>query len=155
MRSICVISSLLMVFFSSCNRDNIYSHEETIPGDMWSYNDSLTYEFEVEDTALLYSMQLDVTHNDNFPYENLYVQIRSVYPDKSVKNDVLSLEFADESGGWMGSRNGNNYIAPIALQPVAKFRQSGKYRMTFFQNSRIDSIAGIHSLKLNVDKQKI
>jgi len=143
-----------MVFFSSCNRGNIYSHEEEIKGGTWSYKDSLTYQFEIDDTAQLYSMQLNVLHDNNFPYENLYVKIRSVYPDKSIKNDVLSLEFADETGGWMGEKEGKKFLAPIALQPIAKFSQKGKYSMTFYQNSRIDSVPGIHSLELSVDKQK-
>lgn len=153
MRSFFVIAALVMVFFSSCNRGNIYTHEEEINGYIWTYRDSLSYEFEIKDTAQLYSMQLNVLHDNDLPYENLYVKIRSVYPDKLVKNDVLSLEFADESGTWMGEKEGEKYLAPIALQPIAKFSQTGLYKMVFYQNSRRDSVPGIHSLELSVDKQ--
>jgi len=140
--------------FSSCDRTTIYQQEEQITGDIWKYSDSLSFSFEIPDTAQLYSMQLDVRHNDDFPYENCYVRIRSIYPDRTVKNDVLSLEFADQSGAWMGEKSGKYLLAPIALQPVARFRQAGRYTMVFFQDTRRDSLPGLHSMELRIDKKK-
>lgn len=138
----------------SCSNTNIYNQKEEISGEIWEYSDSLTYSFEIKDTAQLYTMQLNVEHDDKLPFENCYVKINSIYPDNSRKSDILSLEFADESGTWMGKQDGSNYIAPIALQPIAKFNQTGKYTMVFYQNSRVDSLNGIHSLELRVDKKE-
>jgi len=144
---------IAVVSVSSCT-GNIYNHEEKIPNDIWRYADSLNFEFEIPDTAQLYMMELDVRHTDAFPWENCYVKIRSTYPDKTVKTDILSLEFADPSGNWMGEKKGDYIVAPIALQPIAKFKEKGKYQMTFFQDTRRDSIPGIHSLKLKISKLK-
>ena len=99
-------------------------------------------------------MILNVTHDNDLPYENFYVKINSIYPDKTRKTDILSLEFADESGTWMGKKSGDNFLAPIALQPIAKFKKIGIYKMIFYQNSRIDSLKGIQSLELEIDKKR-
>ncbi len=144
---------LPVILLTSCS-GNIYNEERKIAGDVWEYSDSLRFDFEIPDTAQLYTMELDVKHTDGFPYENCYVRIKSVYPDKTVKDDVLSLEFADETGMWMGEKSGNAWLAPIAIQPIAKFRQSGKYSMTFFQDTRQDSLPGIESLRLKISKFK-
>ncbi|MBP7541584.1 MAG: hypothetical protein KA802_16810, partial [Saprospiraceae bacterium] len=77
----------------------------------------------------------------------------SIYPDQTSKNDVLSLEFADDSGTWMGEKDGNYLKAPIAIQPIAKFKKAGKYTMVFYQNSRVDSLKGINSLELILNKK--
>jgi len=142
-----------VIAFSSCT-GNIYSHEEQLAEDTWGYNDSLTYTFSIPDTAQLYTMELDVKHTDAFPFENCYVKIKSRYPDKTTKVDVLSLEFADPSGSWMGEKSGDYLLAPIAIQPVAKFKEKGTYSMTFFQNTRRVILPDIHSLKLKINKLK-
>lgn len=144
----------LVLIFSSCNNINIYTEKREVRDGIWKYADSLSYSFEIKDTAQLYTMQLNVEHDDKLPYENCYVKINSVYPDKTRKSDILSLEFADETGTWMGKREGSHYVAPIALQPIAKFNKAGNYQMVFYQNSRVDSLSGIHSLELVIDKKK-
>ncbi|HMY85500.1 MAG TPA: gliding motility lipoprotein GldH [Saprospiraceae bacterium] len=144
---------LPVILLTSCS-GNIYNEERKIAEGIWEYNDSLRFDFEIPDTAQLYTMELDVKHRDEFPYENCYVRIKSLYPDKTLKDDRLSLEFADETGMWMGEKSGGSWLAPIAIQPVAKFRQPGKYSMIFFQDTRQDSLPGIESLRLKIARYK-
>jgi gliding motility-associated lipoprotein GldH len=141
-----------VIAFSSCT-GNIYSHEEQLAEDTWGYNDSLTYTFSIPDTAQLYTMELDVKHTDAFPFENCYVKIKSRYPDKTTKVDVLSMNLPTFRQ-LDGEKSGDYLLAPIAIQPVAKFKEKGTYSMTFFQNTRRDSLPGIHSLKLKINKLK-
>lgn len=138
----------------SCKQDTIYRQKLDINSNYWRYNDSLKFSFEIADTSLKYSIELDVMHRDSFPFENCYVQIKSTYPDKKVKSDMLSLEFADETGKWLGKSKGENLLVPIALQPIAKFKDPGHYEMTFFQNTRVDSLPGILSLEMIIQKLK-
>ncbi|HQW55802.1 MAG TPA: gliding motility lipoprotein GldH [Saprospiraceae bacterium] len=145
---------LIFSLFISCNSDQIYSNKITLDSPYWLYKDSLKYEFTITDTAQNYTMELDVNHIDTFGFENCYVQIHSVYPDGTSKNDVLSLEFADASGQWLGKNSGSKWLVPIALQPVARFKQTGKYTMAFYQHNRVDSLAGIESMKLMISKLK-
>lgn len=145
-------AGLFAMVLSSCGNPVIYSHEHTFAGDLWAYEDSVSYEFEVKDTASLYEINLNVIHSDAFSFENLYVQINSTYPDNTTKQDVLSLEFADESGIWMGKDEGDYLKAPIALQPRAHFNKTGKYRMVFHQFSRRDSLPGMHAMELELVK---
>ena len=153
MKMIYLFSMAVIMTLVSCNGGNIYTEKIEIKDDVWTYSDSLKYSFEIKDTAQLYTMQLNVRHNEEFPFENCYVKIHSIYPDQTSKNDVLSLEFADDSGTWMGEKDGNYLKAPIAIQPIAKFKKAGKYTMVFYQNSRVDSLKGINSLELILNKK--
>ena len=110
----------------SCKQDTIYRQKLDINSNYWRYNDSLKFSFEIADTSLKYSIELDVMHRDSFPFENCYVQIKSTYPDKKVKSDMLSLEFADETGKWLGKSKGENLLVPIAFQTTVDRDLIGK-----------------------------
>lgn len=147
-RQLSYILPILILFLSSCDNSEVYRKKKEISKSWWLYNDSIPFEFEIKDTSKIYSLELDVIHSDTFPYENSYVKILSLYPNDTLKQDILSLEFADNNGMWLGKKSGDNYFVPIALQPRAKFKLPGKYSMTFLQNNRIDSLPGIQSMEL-------
>jgi gliding motility-associated lipoprotein GldH len=142
--------ALLTILLSSCDNSVIYREKKEIKSPYWTYADSVRFDFDIKDTSKLYSLELDVIHSDTFPSENCYVRILSKYPNDTLKSDVLSLEFADQNGLWMGKAHGDDYLVPIALQPVAKFKIPGKYSMTFLQNNRIDSLPGIRSMEMYI-----
>ena len=143
---------LCLFVICGCNQDTIYRQKIEIPGPFWLYGDSVRFTFDIPDTSLHYAIELDVVHRDSFPFENCYVKINSIYPDKKVKSDVLSLEFADGEGNWLGKPQSGDLWVPIALQPVAKFKTAGHYEMVFYQHTRVDSLPGIKSLEMVIEK---
>lgn len=139
---------VIVLVLSACKNDVIFTSTHVMPNSKWTYADSLVFDFEIKDTSKVYALDLNVTHQDTFPYENLYIKVHSKYPNGIQKSDILSLEFADGSGQWMGKSSGSGYLAPIAFQPKAIFKIPGLYHMAIYQNSRKDTVGGIEKIEL-------
>jgi gliding motility-associated lipoprotein GldH len=142
---------IVILGFGSCSDSKpLYSELAEIGGAGWAINDSLKFGFEVIDTAALYHLLLEVKHDAEYDWENVYVQILTAFPDDSVKVDVLSLELADGYGGWLGHCSGDKCALEIPLQQRVRFPLPGQYGLTFVQYMREEVVPGILGLRLSV-----
>lgn len=141
-------------FIISCNSKEIYTHSYTMEG-VWTYADSLVFEYEIQDTMSPYNLVLAVKHSIDFPYENTYIQASTVFPDGHRVTNPVSLELADDHGQWVGNCSGSFCNAEIELASNAYFKASGKYKLVFSQFSRIDSLKGIEAIKFTINQSDI
>lgn len=137
----------------SCSDREIYSSQQEV-NPSWSHDDSVAFTFDIQDTVQAYEMILDVDHSTAFGYQNLYVKTTTIFPDKEIKEDVLSLDIGNPKGGWNGDCSGENCIAHIGLQPNIKFKQAGNYTLKIAQHSREKSLSGVNSMTLRINKSK-
>jgi len=139
------------IFLTSCHNEKIlYSKSEEIGKDGWAFNDPITFSFTAEDTTQAYDLNLEITHDKNYSWQNLYVEIETKFPGDSLKTDVLSLELSDGIGGWEGRCQGKTCRILIPLRRHFRFPLPGEYGLTFVQDMRQDLVPGIHGLGLTV-----
>jgi gliding motility-associated lipoprotein GldH len=144
---------LLSAALGSCKQSVVY--EETFeidPQQGWPYADSLTYAFSIADTQQLYNLYLTLDHLVDYPYQNLYINIRTVFPDGKDLAQVLSLELSDKQGFWQGDCNSEDCELRIPIQEEAYFNQPGDYRIVVEQYMRTDSLRGLQSIGLQLEK---
>jgi len=142
---------LVFILLGSCHKEKIlYSKLEEIGKDGWAFNDPIAFSFTTEDTTLTYDLNLEITHDKNYAWQNLYVQIETRFPGDSLKTDVLSLEFSDGFGGWEGRCSGKTCRLRIPLQRLIRFPFPGEYGLTFIQYMRQEQVPGIYGLQLTV-----
>ena len=141
----------ILIFLSACNKEKIlYSKSEEIGKQGWAYNDPITFSFSAMDTTQVYDLNLEITHDREYAWQNLYVRIQTSFPGDSIKTDVLSLEFSDGIGGWAGSCSGKTCDLTIPLQKHVKFPLPGEYALKFEQYMRQEIVPGILGLQLTV-----
>lgn len=144
---------LLTTAVWSCRQSVVY--EETFdidPQQGWPYADSLTYAFSIADTQQIYNLYLEVDHLVDYPYQNLYINVRTVFPDGEDIAQVLSLELSDKQGFWQGDCNSKACNLRIPIQEGAYFNQFGDYRIVIEQYMRTDSLRGLQSIGLQLEK---
>jgi gliding motility-associated lipoprotein GldH len=144
---------LLSATFWSCRQSIVY--EETFeinPQLGWPYADSLTYAFSIADTQEIYNLYLEIDHLIDYPYQNLYINIRTVFPNGEDLAQVLSLELSDKQGFWQGDCNSKDCNLRIPIQEEAYFNQPGDYRIVVEQYMRTDSLRGLRSIGLLLEK---
>ena len=141
---------LLFSMWSGCRADYISEQQQEIPSGIWTYADSITLSFSVEDTSRLYRLEGLVTHSDEYGYQNLYVDIHTNYPSGKRSQQPLSIDLADNSGRWYGNCRGGACRINIDLQPKVKFDETGTYRLVFHQYMRKESIEGIESIGIRL-----
>ena len=142
----------LLFLLYGCSDSIVYDHSVPIVDGIWTYNNYVPFEFEIEDTSSLYRLNLEVNHSTDYTFQNLYVKFRTSYPSDSVREDIVSLELADENGLWNGTCRGGNCSVSIPLQEKTFFQSQGKYGIQLEQYMRQDSLEGIYSISLSLEK---
>lgn len=135
----------------SCS--TVYDQTTIIENGVWADDNSIEFEFEVQDTSILYDIFVEVNHDVDYAYQNVYCLVETFELDNRVREDLCSLELADSKGNWKsedcGDENCNRKI-PFIIK--TQFNKLGVHKIIFKQNTRTKNLEGLNSLRLLVEK---
>jgi gliding motility-associated lipoprotein GldH len=132
----------------------LYEKVYTIPEEQWSFSDSLDFAFEIKDTDVKYNMYLDIIHHPDYPFQNMYVLIHSIFPDGRRVTDQQSLELQEKGGTWIGGCRGSSCEVRFIMREKLRFEEAGLYTIVLQQYSRRDPMEGIKKVGLVLEKDK-
>jgi gliding motility-associated lipoprotein GldH len=141
-----------LVGICACNSDTLYKSEIVLPEEGWVRTSPVSYDIEIQDTSVFYEMMLDVKAKESYRYQNLYVNIETLFPDGKTEKDIVSLELGTPGGKWHGKCSSGACNVPVQLQQLFKFPQKGQYKISLHQFTRIDTIKDLSSLTLSINK---
>lgn len=145
------IAGLLLL--TGCTRsDEIASASWEWPDHQWLAGDAKSMDITVHDTAQLFRLDLDIRHNTDYPYQNVYIRTVTRYPSGREVASVTSLELADAGGQWAGDCAGKKCALSLPLQERFTFPEPGTYTWTIEPYMRMDTVAGIRSLAIACSK---
>lgn len=145
-----ILFLLIAIAMSSCGPKTIYADVQELDEAFWGYNDTLTFEFKIEDTLGFYDIVLEVDHFREFDWANLYTYVETTFPNDTVVGQVLSLELSDKLGQWLGDCDASDCEVDILLSSNKKFKHKGQHRISIVQESRSASILGVSKVGLRV-----
>jgi gliding motility-associated lipoprotein GldH len=145
---------LIAVLFQSCDRNRIYEHNVQISDQLWDSTEKVVCEVDVKDTLSPTTFYINVRHADGYPYSNLYMFIRTDFPNGKKALDTLECILADESGKWLGKGLGDIYDCQIPFKRRVRFPMSGKYIFTLQQAMRVDKLPLILDVGLRIEKME-
>jgi gliding motility-associated lipoprotein GldH len=134
-----------------CGSKVILDKEETVPSD-WTKSKNVPFELVVEDTSKMYEILLDLNTAVDFQFENLYVKLKTKFPDNKIIEDLVSFEINDKNGEPLGKCSSSVCNTPIVLQERIKFPQLGTYSINLEQHSRLDTLNGVLSMRIKVSE---
>ncbi len=137
----------------ACNSSVYYEQSINFPDGVWQYDNVANFEFEIQDTEQRFDLILDVNHSVDYRFENNYVKIHTSFPEGNKTEDQLSLELTDNLDQWQGECNSKRCVASILLQENVYFKVAGKYQIGIEQFNRVDSLSGMNSLTLKLEKR--
>lgn len=120
----------------------------------WIHSDRKTMMIEAVDTTTAYQLDLQLTHEESYAYQNLYIRTLTTFPSGKVVTSVTSLELTDDKGGWAGNYGENCCTIRLPLQRKFTFPEVGTYSWTIEPYMRMDTVKGITSLKVTCRKWK-
>jgi gliding motility-associated lipoprotein GldH len=150
MRNLIFQLSLSICVFSACGKSNLCDKKYDFPQQIWAYQDTLNFGFEVKDTMVLYDLVLNINHRSDYAYRNIYTKIYTKFPDNQRIQQVLSLDVSDPTGKSAGNCSGGDCSVEVVLQPNAFFNKVGKHQLTLAQFMRTDSLKGIKNIAFRV-----
>lgn len=149
---------LLCFFCVSCGDENLVVEQNfDIPGDVWAASDKAVMEFDITDTVNQNNFYLNVRNTEAYPYSNLYVFVKTKFPNGKSSLDTVGCVLADPSGAWTGSGSGFLFSNQIHTNKVMykynrRFPIAGRYTVEIEQAMRMDSLQGIKNIGLRIER---
>ena len=142
----------IVILFAACRPDYIFEKRTPIENNRWTYSDTLNYTFDIADTNQYYNFYLDLEHLTNYPHQNIYLMIHTLYPSGKRIAQRLSIDLADKTGRWYGKCGAESCQLRVNLQEKAYFNELGSHTLTLEQYMRLDPLPAIQSVALRIER---
>lgn len=142
------------MFFTSCNKDVVFSKYKTFEESQWSAKDKAVFDLEITDTQTLNNISLMIRHTETYPYNNLFLFVTTKYPDGKTLTDTMEVVLSNSKGEWLGSGAGDIYDFKVPIKKNVRFPLGGKYQFTFEQGMRVDPLPMIMDFGFEIEKSK-
>lgn len=139
----------------SCNTIDLYEKVEAIPKHQWQSSYKPEFTFTIKDTAVPYQLYLIVRHNNQYRYNNIWVNLYAKGPVDSTQKFSLELPLANKDG-WLGTGMDDVFEHRVAftLDPQKfRFSKPGNYTFTLEQIMRDDPLDHIMNVGIRIEKK--
>lgn len=138
----------------------VYEQNVEIPGDKWLLSEKAVIDMQITDTITAHNFLINVRNTEAYPYRNLYVFVKTTFPNGKTSRDTVGIILADASGRWLGSGTGflrsNRYPTNAIMYSYnRRFPITGTYRFEIQHAMRSDTLEGIRSIGLRVEKSHV
>ena len=144
---------LLSFTFFSCTNNIVYQENIAI-NNAWHKDSIAVFNVNITDTIGAYNIFIDLRNDNRYPYQNLWLFVRSVSPDSIMRIDTLESILARNDGRWIGSGFGSNYNIALFYMEQIRFPEIGNYQFFIEQAMRDEKLEGITGVGLRVEKHK-
>lgn len=149
-----VVVLIAGMFFTSCNKDVVFSKYKTFEESQWSAKDKAVFDLEITDTQTLNNISLMIRHAETYPYNNLFLFVTTKYPDGKILTDTMEVVLSNSKGEWLGSGVGDIYDFKVPIKKNVRFPLGGKYQFIFEQGMRVDPLPMIMDFGFEIEKSK-
>jgi gliding motility-associated lipoprotein GldH len=144
---------LAAVVTFSCDSNRLYEQNTKIAEGSWAAHNNIPFSVVIEDTTTLYNFYVNIRNDVSYPYSNLFLFMKTTFPDKKVATDTIECLLASYDGKWLGSGMGSVRFSRFLFQQGVRLPKAGTYLFEFEQAMRIDPLTGITDIGIRIDKQ--
>lgn len=114
----------------------------------WAYGDTLTFATgELPDSVMSGTLLLAVSHNNDYPYSNLWLEVTQTDSRGHVRRDTLNCVLSDIYGHWQGRGFGTTYQYIDTVPGTATLTRRGG-KITVRHIMRVDTLPDIEHVGL-------
>jgi gliding motility-associated lipoprotein GldH len=153
--SFCLLLVASCMLLPSCSHIDLYEKVVPIPQHQWQSRFKPAFNFTIKDTAVPYQLYFIVRHNNQYKYNNVWVNLYAKGPADTVHKFVLELPLASKEG-WLGSGMDDvfEHRVGFVLDPQKfSFARAGEYSFTLEQIMRDDPLPNIMDVGLRLEKK--
>ena len=145
-----ILWSISLLLLIACGQQVLFEKLVSFDGGAWDYTNPASYNFKVEDTESKYNLFLNIEHTTDYPYENIYLKIKTKFPDQTTVSDTLSVQMIDNKGNWISKCSGEECLLTVFLQENIKFKSAGEYQIDIEQFTRKERLDGVNGLSFSI-----
>lgn len=143
---------MAILLWTGCEQSRVFDQNISIDKEGWAYAQPLKFEVAVNDTALSYNMYINVRHTDEYPYNNLWIDLTTVLPDSSMVRSKVNVELSEPGGEWTGNCVDGVCYNAVLIQKNFRLPQKGKYTFILEQDMRMNPIPSVLDVGIRVEK---
>lgn len=136
----------------SCSNKELYFRYTSLPEQGWNKDSMYNFDVQVTDTVSPYAIYVNVRNRNDYPYQNLWLFLRLIDPNRNVLRDTINFYLADQRGKWLGAGAGSLYEMPVIYKQSFHFSRPGKYTFGIVQGMRDSVLTGINDIGLRIEK---
>ena len=152
------VSILMFAILSACTQPAVYQNQVDLKNRAWLFSEKPTFTFTIDDTSAGYDLFLLVRNEIDYPNANLYFNFHLQNPKGVTLEKKLQSEFLfEKKTGKPFGKSGLGDIYDHAFPALRNyhFPSPGNYTFTVEQFMRTDTLRGILSIGLLVDKERL
>ena len=104
----CFVGLAILGCMASCNEREVYYKFSPISENEWSKEQEICFLLDSVpfNTNSNYAVSLEIVHNINYKYKNLFLYLDYSQQDSILYTDTVECILVDDYGRWSGSGNG-------------------------------------------------
>lgn len=143
---------LFCFFFSSCDSSRIFEENKDFPETGWDSSSVVKFAVDIKDPATPANFYINVRNADGYPYSNLFLFIKTTFPNGKQSLDTLECQLADDNGKWIGKGIGDIYDNQIPFKKNVRFPMAGLYSFEIAHGMRMTTVPLIMDVGLRIEK---
>lgn len=143
---------LAIVAFVSCHSNRFYEANRVIDKAAWAAYNNMAFAVVIDDTNARYDFYLNIRNDVNYPFSNLFLFLKTTFPDQGIARDTIECLLSAPDGKWLGSGMGSVRFNRFLFQEGVRFRKAGTYVFELQQGMRVDPLKGIRDVGIRIDK---
>jgi len=145
---------IVLLFSTSCDTDVLYENNIRLDSESWNQENKLEFDVNIQDTTLPYDFYLNLRHNNDYMYSNLFLFIDTYYPTKEYTRDTIEILLANAAGQWYGDGFGDLKEIRVLLKHGVYFPSSGNYKFSFGHAMRSEDLDGLEDFGMRIEKNQ-
>ncbi|PWL31415.1 MAG: hypothetical protein DCO96_04245 [Fluviicola sp. XM-24bin1] len=147
------LSLFLIPLLVACSEAPFYEKVYSFDNQEWKQNEKMKFVVDIQDTSKVYDFTVLVRTTTDYPYNNLWMFIKSIGPDGSTTRNPFEMIITNPDGSWVGTKSGST-VETSRLLSQGKFPKKGKYTFFLEQGITDSKVTDILDLILRVDYAK-
>ena len=148
---------LLGLLLNACGDAGVALNETKSFDEMgWIQKQPVVFEVTIPDSVSSYAVYAVVRQNNSYPFYNLYFSPSIIdAKGKTIQKGLAEAILYDpKTGKPKGAGFGDIYEKKFLVYPALKFSQKGIYKIQMEQSMRVDTLAGMVSFGLLLEKNE-
>lgn len=146
----------IVLGLTACGSEVLFAGSKPLDAAVgWASDDVAKFDWQVSDTLQRLDFFIDLRHNQDYPFTNLYLFVDYTFPNGLARRDTISCELADNRGRWYGSGIGNLIEHRIGFRQNTGFPLKGDYTVKIAHGMRVDPLPGMLDVGFRLEPTSI
>ncbi len=144
----------------SCGEKPVFDSYQSV-GNSWHRDSLVSFDFEVQDSAVAYNLFLNIRANSSYPFSNIFLIVSHESPSEQIKVDTLEYIMATPDGKMLGNGFSDIKESKLWYKENYRFSETGKHIIRIEQALRkrnevegLERLDGVSDVGLSIEKHK-